>query len=164
MKNCKECGNQIADNASFCPNCGAPAEEAPTPQQTAPQPAAAQPIRIQANGWTLAGTVMAALLLLATFIGLVSDSGTYFNRLYTTTVMWHLPLIAIAMLAYGIVCDKRQGCSSTLAYCGIAMLVVAFFMSNIMKNVVADAADNAQNIVKIGTNTAKSMRNFDFDF
>ncbi len=99
---------------------------------------------------------MAALLLLATFIGLVSDSGTYFNRLYTTAVMWHLPLIAIAMLAYGIVCDKRQGCSSTLAYCGIAMLVVAFFMSNIMKNVVADAADNAQNIVKIGTNTAKS--------
>lgn len=163
MKNCKECGNQLLDNTSFCPNCGAPVEPDATTQQVAPQPDA-QTIHIQANGWTLAGTAVAALLLLLTFIGLLSDSGTYFNRLYTTAIMWHLPLISVALLAYGIVCDKRKGRSSILAYCGIAILFLAFLMSNIMKNTVADAADNAQNIVKIGTNTAKSMRGFDFDF
>lgn len=173
MKTCNECGNPIADNASFCPQCGAPAPAAVQPQPAQPvqptqpvQPVAAQPapqpIQINANGWTVAGTIIAAGLLLLCFIGLVSDSGTFLNRLYTTAVMWHLPLVSIALLAYGIICDKREGKKSSLAVIGILCLVVAFFMSNILKNTVADGVSNVDNFENIAKKAAKSHDYSDF--
>ena len=33
---CKNCGNQLNDNARFCPSCGAPANAAPAPQMASP--------------------------------------------------------------------------------------------------------------------------------
>lgn len=175
MKTCNECGNPIADNASFCPQCGAPTPAAPAAAPVQPvqpaqpaqpvQPAAAQPapqpIQINANGWTVAGTAIAVVLLLLCFIGLVSDSGTFLNRLYTTAVLWHLPLVSIGLLIYGIVCDKKEGKKSQLAVIGIICLVVAFFMSNPLKNTVADAASNAENIVNVGKSAMKSNRGLD---
>ncbi|MDE6862438.1 MAG: zinc ribbon domain-containing protein [Alistipes sp.] len=166
MRNCSECGNPVADNSQFCTNCGAPATGA-TPAQPA-QPVAAQPapqpIQITANCWTIAGTIIALVLLILCFIGLVSDSGTYFNRLYTTAMLWHLPFISAALLIYGIVCDKREGKKSSMALVGIAALVLAFFMSNPLKNTVADAASNVENIVNVGKNTVKANRDLDLGF
>ena len=39
---CKNCGNQLNDNARFCPSCGAPANGAPAPQM-AQEPMMAPP-------------------------------------------------------------------------------------------------------------------------
>lgn len=170
MKNCKECGNPIADNASFCPQCGAPASaETPVQPQQAAQPQqpvyvaqpAPQPIQISANCWTIAGTIIAAVLLILAFVGLVSDSGTFLNRLYTTAIVWQLPLVSIALLCYGIVQDKKEGKKSSMAVIGILALILAFCMSNVMKNTVADAASNAENIVNVGKNAAKSNSHID---
>lgn len=168
MKSCNECGAPIADNASFCPQCGAPVPaSAPVPPAQPVQPVqpvqpqqpvyaaqpAPQPIQISANCWTVVGTIIACVLLLLTFVGLVSNSGTFLNRLYTTAMMWHLPLVSIALLVYGIVCDKKEGKSSTLAIVGIVAIIIAFFLSNPLKNTVADAASNVENIAKIGQKT-----------
>lgn len=164
MKNCKECGNPIADNASFCPQCGAPAPAAAAAQPAQPQQPvsvqpAPQPIQISGNCWTIAGTIIALVLLILAFVGLVSDSGTFLNRLYTTALLWHLPLVSIALLVYGVICDKKEGKTSTLAFIGIAALVLAFFMSNPLKNTVADAASNVDNVVNVGMQAAKSNSN-----
>lgn len=174
MKSCNECGAPIADNASFCPQCGAPATaSAPTPAPAQPaQPAqpqqpvyaaqqAPQPIQISANCWTVAGTVIALVLLLLAFVGLVSDSGTFLNRLYTTATLWHLPLVSIALLAYGIACDKKAGKKSQLAVVGIVALILAFFLSNPLKNTVADAASNVENIANVSKNAVKSNADLD---
>ena len=38
---CKKCGSQLADNATFCGNCGTPVEAAPAPAEAAPAAEAA---------------------------------------------------------------------------------------------------------------------------
>lgn len=56
---CKNCGQQLAEGAAFCPNCGAavPAEEQPIqaetqPVQTQEQPTEAQPVQAAQQPYT----------------------------------------------------------------------------------------------------------------
>lgn len=56
---CKNCGQQLAEGAAFCPNCGAavPAEEQPIqaeaqPVPTEAQPTEAQPVQAQQQPYT----------------------------------------------------------------------------------------------------------------
>jgi hypothetical protein len=50
MAFCKNCGNQLSDDASFCTNCGTPVDNAQQaePQQTYQQAAPQQPVQTQA--------------------------------------------------------------------------------------------------------------------
>lgn len=62
---CGNCGTQIADGASFCPNCGAPAESQPQEQsqpQVAPVPAKAGKVSNKTIG--ILAAVVAAILVI----------------------------------------------------------------------------------------------------
>ena len=57
---CTNCGNQMNDNARFCPFCGAQANGAPPPQTTQPQPTDTPP-EVEAQAPAMPGTADYAL-------------------------------------------------------------------------------------------------------
>ena len=69
---CKNCGQQVEDNAEFCPNCGAKVKEDTSAQNTQTytnqnQPMQ-QPVQKGTNGFAIAGFIFA---LLGGLLGLI---------------------------------------------------------------------------------------------
>lgn len=60
---CKSCGKEIADTETFCPHCGAPAN-----QQSSVQQSYAPPAPAEKNTMALAGLICAFLVPLVGFI------------------------------------------------------------------------------------------------
>ena len=139
---CPKCGAPISEGAAVCPACGE------TVAKVEPRKVN---ININVNpSWTLVGNILAGLLALLCLFTAFVDSSTFINRLYTTAVMWNLPLITIAVVAYAFVkgeCKKGNLIS-------VVLLVVAFLCSNITKNAVQDVVSNAENYVEVGTEAA----------
>ena len=141
---CRNCGAPIAPGANNCGECGylvAPV------QQPAPQPAQVN-ISVNGNGWALADCVLAAVVALLCIITAFMDSSNFINRLYTTALMWQLPLVAIALTAYGFK-KSGQGESKVVGWISVLLLTVAFFCSNITKNSVQDVVSNVDNYVDV---------------
>lgn len=141
---CRNCGAPIAPGANNCGECGyivAPV------QQPAQQPAQVN-ISVNGNGWALAGCVLAAVVALLCIITAFMDSSNFINRLYTTALMWQLPLVAIALTAYGFK-KSGQGESKVVGWISVLLLTAAFFCSNITKNSVQDVVSNVDNYVDV---------------
>lgn len=135
---CPKCGVPMPEGAEVCPVCGE-------------KIAIAKPVKANINlnikpSWTLVGNILAGLLALLCLFTAFVDSSTFVNRLYTTAIMWNIPLIAIAVVAYAFVKGecKRGNLIS------VVLLVVAFLFSNITKNSVQDVVSNAENYVEVG--------------
>ena len=139
---CPKCGVPMPEGTTVCPLCGASLE----------QPKAAKSVKFNLgkNYWAIAGVALAAFLALLCFVTAIVDSSTFINRLYTTALMWNLPLITVALVAYGF----YKGEAKKVGILSVVLLVVAFFCSNVMKNSVQDAISNAENYVEVAKEAA----------
>lgn len=137
---CRNCGAPIAPGANNCGQCG----HIVAPMQ---QPVQVN-INVKGNGWALAGCVLAAVVALLCVITAFMDSSNFINRLYTTAIIWQLPLVAIALTVFGFV-KSSKGESKVVSWISVLLLTVAFFCSNITKNSVQDVVSNADNYVDV---------------
>src|SRR5271157_5055288 len=68
MAFCVHCGNQMADNVAFCPNCGKPAPQAAAasyqPPSTPPPPAASTGLEENIAGMLAYFTIIPAIIFL----------------------------------------------------------------------------------------------------
>lgn len=135
---CRNCGAPITPGSSSCGNCGYPVAAAPAQVN----------IRVKGNGWALAGCALAFVVALLCIITAFMDSSNFINRLYTTAVLWHLPLVAVALTAYGFV-RGGNGESKVVGWISVLLLTVAFLCSNITKNSVQDVVSNVDNYVDV---------------
>lgn len=161
-KQCPQCGAMISDNAAFCEKCGAPQTAAPAEQPAAVQPEAAQTqpqhpaftpqkpsfmLNIPKDPVALTAVVFASLLFLLSFIIMLVDSSTFLNRLYTTALLWQIPLLTIVMIIYIFV--KREGESRILGYIAAVLMALTFIFTNYSKNIIQDTISNVDNYVDI---------------
>ena len=96
----------------------------------------------------LAGFVL-LISLLTTFIA----TPTFLNRLETTIVAWHLPLIIVALLVVAAIVEKKDKQARFFRILAILGLVASFFFTNLTKNTVQDVVSNASNYVDVATAT-----------
>lgn len=87
--------------------------------------------------------------LLTTFIA----TPTFLNRLETTIVAWHLPLIIVALLVVAAIVEKKDKQARFFRILAILGLVASFFFTNLTKNTVQDVVSNASNYVDVATAT-----------
>ena len=139
---CPKCGVPMPEGTTVCPLCGASLEQ--------PKAAARVKFNLGKNYWAIAGLALAAFLALLCFVTAIVDSSTFINRLYTTALMWNLPLITVALVAYGF----YKGEAKKVGILSVVLLVVAFFCSNVMKNSVQDVISNAENYVEVAKEAA----------
>lgn len=142
MNNCPKCGAWLAPGTQVCPQCGMPV--------AAPSAANANQ---RCNGWALAGVALAIVLALLCLITAFMDSSNFINRLYTTAVMWNIPLVTIVLVVIGFVKSE----SKVLSYVSIVLLVAAFFCSNITKNSVQDVVSNVDNYVDVAAEAVPTI-------
>ena len=139
---CPKCGVPMPEGTTVCPLCGASLEQ--------PKAATSVKFNLGKNYWAIAGLALAALLAVLCLVTAFVDSSTFINRLYTTALMWNLPLITVALVAYGF----YKGEAKKVGILSVVLLVVAFFCSNVMKNSVQDAISNAENYVEVAKEAA----------
>lgn len=139
---CPKCGVPMPEGTTVCPLCGASLEQ--------PKAAASVKFNLGNNYWAIAGLALAALLAVLCLVTAFVDSSTFINRLYTTALMWNLPLVAVALVAYGF----YKGEAKNIGLLSVILLVVAFFCSNVMKNSVQDVISNAENYVEVAKEAA----------
>ena len=139
---CPKCGVPMPEGTTVCPLCGASLEQ--------PKAATSVKFNLGNNYWAIAGLALATFLALLCFVTAIVDSSTFINRLYTTALMWNLPLITVALVAYGF----YKGEAKKVGILSVVLLVVAFFCSNVMKNSVQDAISNAENYVEVAKEAA----------
>ena len=139
---CPKCGVPMPEGTTVCPLCGASLEQ--------PKAAASVKFNLGNNYWAIAGLALATFLALLCFVTAIVDSSTFINRLYTTALMWNLPLITVALVAYGF----YKGEAKNIGLLSVILLVVAFFCSNVMKNSVQDVISNAENYVEVAKEAA----------
>ena len=96
----------------------------------------------------IAGFVL-LISLLTTFIA----TPTFLNRLETTIVAWHLPLIIVALLVVAAIVEKKDKQARFFRLLAILGLVASFFFTNLTKNTVQDVVSNASNYVDVATAT-----------
>ena len=94
----------------------------------------------------IAGFVL-LISLLTTFIA----TPTFLNRLETTIVAWHLPLIIVALLVVAAIVEKKDKQARFFRMLAILGLVASFFFTNLTKNTVQDVVSNASNYVDVAT-------------
>ena len=94
----------------------------------------------------IAGFVL-LISLLTTFIA----TPTFLNRLETTIVAWHLPLIIVALLVVAAIVEKKDKQARFFRLLAILGLVASFFFTNLTKNTVQDVVSNASNYVDVAT-------------
>ena len=155
-KQCINCGAQISDEALFCEKCGARQDAATTQPPITPQPAPEQAYRPQMpsfkisipnNPVALIAAIFAAVLFLLSFIIMLVDSSTILNRLYTTALLWQLPLLTIAMIIYVFLKHKDE--CKILAWIATVLMVLTFLFTNYSKNIIQDTLSNTDNYVDI---------------
>lgn len=99
---CSKCGTNVTDGNAFCPNCGAPMNNAQQPAQSAP--VAQAPAGVPGTGLSIASMVLGIVSLL-------------------TFCIWWLCLIlgvlAISLGAVGIYKAKVVGAKSPLGVAGL---------------------------------------------
>lgn len=155
-KQCIKCGAQISDEALFCEKCGAQQNVATTQPPVSHQPAPEQAYRpqmpsfkisIPTNPIALIAVTLAAVLFLLSFIIMLVDSSTILNRLYTTALLWQLPLLTVAMIIY-LFAKHKDECK-ILAWIATALMVLTFLFTNYSKNIIQDTLSNTDNYVDI---------------
>jgi hypothetical protein len=105
---------------------------------------------------SLIAFVLSGFIFLIAALTALIDTPTFINRIQTTIIAWQLPLIAISMILYG--CVKEQGSilNTILRAVATLLLTIAFFCTNITKNIIQDVASNIENYVDIAEKTIKS--------
>ena len=122
---CKYCGKEIADDAKFCPNCGARADAQVIIVQTE-QPKEKQPIVAQPNdpneGWKHA----AAAVCLG--ISITNIPLAYFLSLYAIITS----IICIILGTFGVASNNHRGKAITgLVFSTINLFVAIIFYAAI---------------------------------
>lgn len=100
-------------------------------------------------GVNIAAFSLAALLFLLCLLTAFVDSSTFINRLYTTAVMWNLPVVTILMIVLSFAINCKRGTCNLLNLIATGLMVLAFLLSNITKNTVQDVVSNADNLVSV---------------
>lgn len=99
--NCKECGKEISDEASFCPNCGYSVNNS-----NATEINNQSNNYVKTNGFAVAGFVISLVSLLINFWGIVGLLGTIFSAIALNEINKHNEKgkgMAIAGLIIGII-------------------------------------------------------------
>ena len=97
------------------------------------------------SNFSFAALVLSLFILLIAFLTTVIDTPTFINRLHTAIIVWHLPLAAIALLAYAFVKENGEEYLKKFRLWAIVALVAGLFCTNLTKNTVQDVASNTSN-------------------
>ncbi len=156
-RKCIYCGAPVDEHSTICPVCGKQISETTTPN--------ANPLNNQINSltnqmksagiYTCGALLLAALLLVLSFITSSVDSASFINRMYTTALEWNLPLAAIALVVVAFVTSQRERKNQLLNLVAVAMLAVAFVFSNPNKNMVQDHISNLNNYVNVSAEAVR---------
>jgi UDP-N-acetylmuramyl pentapeptide phosphotransferase/UDP-N-acetylglucosamine-1-phosphate transferase len=121
---CPKCGDNVPEESSFCPHCGAPIETAPA-------------IRLRSSNLPLAGGILAIIdACICAFVGILGVL-TYASSIYRHDWLLLLGLIAFVGFAFGLI-----GGITALKkkYYEIALLGTSLIMLSGFVDVIAFAA------------------------
>ncbi len=136
---CKNCGNEIKDNAKFCSSCGTCTETPSAPVQTppsAPAPAPTQPSAAN-NNIAIVGFSLSMAAVLFWFLAI------FIMGLPFTIISLGLSVAGIACSARGIglaasVGNKNKGLAIAGLTVGIVSAVIAFILMILAINMLAN--------------------------
>lgn len=101
--------------------------------------------------WSIVALVLSLLICVVAVFTSFTDDATYFSRLHTTIIDWHLPLVAIGVIIYSFISEREDSGVNIFAWVSVIFMVVAMFFTNITKNTVQDVCSNIGNYVDIAT-------------
>ena len=107
------------------------------------------------SNFSFAALVLSLFILLIAFLTTVIDTPTFINRLHTAIIVWHLPLAAIALLAYAFVKENGEEYLKKFRLWAIVALVAGLFCTNLTKNTVQDVVSNTSNYVDVAAATVE---------
>lgn len=107
------------------------------------------------SNFSFAALALSLFILLIAFLTTVIDTPTFINRVHTAIIAWHLPLAAIALLAYAFVKENGEEYLKKFRLLAIVALVAGLFCTNLTKNTVQDVVSNTSNYVDVATATVE---------
>ena len=137
---CRRCGSELAENATVCNNCNTPTSDV------------AEVTQVLSKYFTpasMAALCLSVFFFVITVITAFIDSSVFASRVYTTAIMWHLPLMLIILIIYSIVSARKNGSSTVIGWMAAFFMTLAFFFSNPIRNTVLDVMGNKDNIGEI---------------
>ena len=107
------------------------------------------------SNFSFAALALSLFILLIAILTTVIDTPTFINIVQTTIVAWHLPMVAIALLAYAFVKEKGDDLLKKFRLLTIVVLAAGLFCTNLTKNTVQDVVSNASSYVDVATATVE---------